>query len=127
MAKGLPVIPGADIKLGRQEGAENQNWVGVNIYGDDPSKLQDIAREARTRFRARPGFSEIHTDSDKMPLPPAPSASVRLQLGWRSHEYCRYRDSIPSQLFVITGYWWIRRYPALPDLNCALPCRDPSK
>ena len=31
MAKGLPVIPGADIKLGRQEGAENQNWVGVNI------------------------------------------------------------------------------------------------
>lgn len=65
MAKGLPVIPGADIKLGRQEGAENQNWVGVNIYGDDPSKLQDIAREARTRLRARPGFSEIHTDSDK--------------------------------------------------------------
>ena len=65
MAKGLPVIAGADIKLGRQEGAENQNWVGVNIYGDDPSKLQDIAREARTRLRARPGFSEIHTDSDK--------------------------------------------------------------
>ena len=30
-----------------------------------PSKLQDIAREARTRLRARPGFSEIHTDSDK--------------------------------------------------------------
>ena len=65
MAKGLPVIAGADIKLGRQEGAENQNWVGVNIYGDDPSKLQDIAREARTKMRARPGFSEIHTDSDK--------------------------------------------------------------
>ena len=42
------MIAGADIKLGRQEGAENQNWVGVNIYGDDPSKLQDIAREART-------------------------------------------------------------------------------
>ena len=59
------MIPGADIKLGRQEGAENQNWVGVNIYGDDPSKLQEIAREARTRLRPRPGFSEIHTDSDK--------------------------------------------------------------
>ena len=65
MAKALPVIPGADIKLGRQEGAENQNWLGVNIYGDDPSKLQDLAREARTRLRARPGFSEIHTDSDR--------------------------------------------------------------
>ncbi len=65
MARDLPVIPGADIKLGRQEGAENQNWLGVNIYGDDPSKLQDLAREARTRLRARPGFSEIHTDSDR--------------------------------------------------------------
>ena len=65
MAKGLPVIPGADIKLGRQEGAENQNWLGVNLYGDDPSKLQELASEARTRLRARPGFSEIHTDSDK--------------------------------------------------------------
>lgn len=65
MAKGLPVIPGADIKLGRQEGAENQNWLGVNIYGEDPQKLQDIAREARQRLRTRPGFNEIHTDSDK--------------------------------------------------------------
>ena len=39
--------------------------MGVNIYGDDPSKLQEIAREARTKLRSRPGFSEIHTDSDK--------------------------------------------------------------
>jgi len=65
IAAGLPIIPGADIKLGRQEGAENQNWLGVNLYGDDPSKLQELASEARTRLRARPGFSEIHTDSDK--------------------------------------------------------------
>jgi hydrophobic/amphiphilic exporter-1 (mainly G- bacteria), HAE1 family len=65
MADGLPVIPGADIKLGRQEGAENQNWIGVNIYGEDPGKLQELATEARVRLRANPGFSEIHTDSDK--------------------------------------------------------------
>ncbi|HYP07010.1 MAG TPA: efflux RND transporter permease subunit, partial [Bryobacteraceae bacterium] len=65
MAKGLPVIPGAEIKLGRQEGAEAQNWVGVNLYGDDPSKLVELARDARLKLRAMPGFSEIHTDSDK--------------------------------------------------------------
>jgi HAE1 family hydrophobic/amphiphilic exporter-1 len=65
MAKDLPVIPGADIKLGRQEGAESQNWLGVNLYGEDPTKLQDLAREARKRLRERPGFSEIHIDSDR--------------------------------------------------------------
>jgi HAE1 family hydrophobic/amphiphilic exporter-1 len=65
MAKDIPVVPGAEIKVGRQEGAENQNWLGVNIYGDDPTKLQDLAREARTRLRSRPGFAEIHTDSDR--------------------------------------------------------------
>jgi HAE1 family hydrophobic/amphiphilic exporter-1 len=65
MAKEMPVIAGADIKVGRPEGAENQNWLGVNIYGDDPSKLQELAREGRTRLRTRPGFSEIHTDSDR--------------------------------------------------------------
>ncbi|MFN0102418.1 MAG: efflux RND transporter permease subunit [Bryobacteraceae bacterium] len=65
MAKDLPVIAGADIKVGRQEGAENQNWLGVNLYGEDPTKLQDLAREARTRLRTKPGFSEIHTDSDR--------------------------------------------------------------
>jgi len=65
MAKDLPVIAGADIKLGRQEGAENQNWIGVNLYGEDPAKLQGLAREARTRLRTKPGFSEIHTDSDR--------------------------------------------------------------
>jgi HAE1 family hydrophobic/amphiphilic exporter-1 len=62
MAKAMPVIPGADIKLGRQDGAESQNWIGVNLFGDDPAKLQELAREARTRLRQRPGFSEIHTD-----------------------------------------------------------------
>lgn len=65
MAKNLPVIPGAEIKLGRQEGAQNQNWIGVNLFGDDPTKLQAIAKEARSRLRLRPGFSEIHTDLER--------------------------------------------------------------
>ena len=65
MAKSMPVIPGAEIKLGRQEGAESQNWIGVNLFGEDPAKLQEIAREARQRLRARPGFSEIHTDLER--------------------------------------------------------------
>jgi HAE1 family hydrophobic/amphiphilic exporter-1 len=65
LAKELPVIPGADIKLGRQEGAENQNWIGVNVFGDDPGRLQEIAKEARTRLRQRAGFSEIHTDLER--------------------------------------------------------------
>jgi HAE1 family hydrophobic/amphiphilic exporter-1 len=65
LAKEMPVIPGAEIKIGGQEGAENRNWMGINLYGEDAAKLQDLAREARTRLRQRPGFSEIYTDSDK--------------------------------------------------------------
>lgn len=65
MSKDLPTIPGAEIKIGGQEGAENRNWIGVNLYGEDSAKLQDLSREARTRLRAKPGFAEIHTDSDK--------------------------------------------------------------
>jgi HAE1 family hydrophobic/amphiphilic exporter-1 len=65
MAKELPVIPGADIKLGRQEGAESQAWIGVNVYGEDSAKLQQIARDARVRLRQTPNFTEIHTDLDR--------------------------------------------------------------
>lgn len=65
IAKALPVIPGAEIRLGRQEGAESQNWIGVNIYGDESSTLQRLVREARTRLRTKPGFVEIHNDLDR--------------------------------------------------------------
>jgi HAE1 family hydrophobic/amphiphilic exporter-1 len=65
MAKQLPVVPGADIKLGRQEGAESQTWIGVNFNGEDSATLQGLAREARNRLRQRPGFVEIHTDADR--------------------------------------------------------------
>ncbi|HYO81205.1 MAG TPA: efflux RND transporter permease subunit [Bryobacteraceae bacterium] len=65
MAKEIPVLPGADIKLGRQEGAESQNFIGVNVFGEDPAKLQELAKQARTLLRAKPGFSEIHTDLER--------------------------------------------------------------
>lgn len=61
----LPVIPGAEIKLGTQEGAESRTWLNVSLYGDDPTTLQALAGEAKKRVRNRPGFSEIYTDLDK--------------------------------------------------------------
>jgi hydrophobic/amphiphilic exporter-1 (mainly G- bacteria), HAE1 family len=64
ISDGLPVIPGAQIRLGGQEGGENRNWVGVSLYGEDPSRLMDLAREARKRMRQSGQFSEIHTALD---------------------------------------------------------------
>ncbi|MGH9627582.1 MAG: efflux RND transporter permease subunit, partial [Bryobacteraceae bacterium] len=65
LTKELPVIAGAEIKLGRQEGAESQAWLGVNLFGEDSSTLQLLAREAKNRLRRYPGFTEIHTDLDR--------------------------------------------------------------
>lgn len=65
ISKELPVIPGAEIRLGRQEGVESQTWIGVNLYGEDSSTLQRLAREARQRLKRRPGFAEVHTDMDR--------------------------------------------------------------
>jgi len=61
----LPVIPGAEIKLGRQEGAEAQTWIGVNLYGEETATLQGLARDARRRLLSLDGFSEVHTDLDR--------------------------------------------------------------
>lgn len=60
IAEGLPVIPGAEISMGRQEGA-NQNWIGVNLYGEDPTRLMELAREARKRLLRTGRFAEVHT------------------------------------------------------------------
>ncbi|MDX1983454.1 MAG: efflux RND transporter permease subunit, partial [Bryobacteraceae bacterium] len=65
ISKGLPVIPGANINLGRQEGAQAQTWLEVNLYGEDPEALMALAREARARLRRNPKFVEIHTDADR--------------------------------------------------------------
>jgi HAE1 family hydrophobic/amphiphilic exporter-1 len=65
IATELPVIPGAEIKLGRQEGAEAQTWISMNLFGDDSTTLQALAREARNRLRKTGKFSEIHNDLDR--------------------------------------------------------------
>ncbi|MFZ0427999.1 MAG: efflux RND transporter permease subunit [Acidobacteriota bacterium] len=64
IADGLPVIPGAQIRLGNQEGGENRNWIGISLYGEDPARLMDLAREARRRLLRSDQFSEIHTALD---------------------------------------------------------------
>ncbi len=63
--EGLPVIPGAEIKLGRQEGTQGSNWMGVNIYGEDSVVLQDLAARIRRQLIAHGGFAEVHTALDR--------------------------------------------------------------
>ncbi len=65
ISDGLPVIPGAEIRLGRQEGAQNDNWYGVNIYGDDSVVLQQLAGQVRRELLADGEFVEVHTGLDR--------------------------------------------------------------
>ena len=58
---GLPVIPGARIQL-NQDGGADKNWISANLYGDSPSVLQELAREARQRLLRRDGIAEVYTD-----------------------------------------------------------------
>ena len=59
------MIPGAEIKLGRQEGAEAQNWVGRESLWRRPDETSGTAARCPDEVACRPGFTEIHTDSDK--------------------------------------------------------------
>ncbi|MDA2923143.1 efflux RND transporter permease subunit [Acidobacteria bacterium AH-259-L09] len=65
IAAGLPVIPGAEIRLDFQEGAENRNWIGVNLYGEDSTILMELAREAKKRFIGSGQFAEIRRALDR--------------------------------------------------------------
>lgn len=65
IASGLPILPGAQIELA-QEGDNDRNWITANLYGDDPSMLTSLHRQARESLRAVPGIAEIHTDSSGM-------------------------------------------------------------
>lgn len=65
IAEGLPVIPGAQIRLGGQEGGENRSWLSVSLYGEDTSRLMELAREARRRMRQTGQFAEIHSALDR--------------------------------------------------------------
>ena len=62
IAQGLPVIPGAWIKLG-QDGGNDRNWVSANIYGNDPEVLGELAREARETLLETDGFAEVYADT----------------------------------------------------------------
>jgi len=65
IADGLPVIPGAEIRTGRQEGSENQNWISLNLYGDDSMTLAGLAVEARKRLKKNPDFMEVFSDLER--------------------------------------------------------------
>ena len=65
IARELPVIAGAEIAPGQQAGAQTQEGISVNLYGDDPDTLQALAREAKRRLKEKPGFMEVHTDLDR--------------------------------------------------------------
>ena len=65
ISEGLPVIAGAEIRLGGQEGGQNEHWISVNILGEAPAQLQELAGEARRRLLQDPTFAEVHTALDR--------------------------------------------------------------
>ncbi|MBN2433585.1 MAG: efflux RND transporter permease subunit [Acidobacteria bacterium] len=65
MAKNLPVVPGADISLGRQRGADNSNWIGANIYGEDTRTLNRFIAQAKSELKKNPLIKEIYTPEEQ--------------------------------------------------------------
>jgi HAE1 family hydrophobic/amphiphilic exporter-1 len=65
IADGLPVIPGAEIRLGRQDGSQGETWIGVNLYGEDSVRLLGLADKARKQLEKNVEFNEIHTALDR--------------------------------------------------------------
>ena len=65
ISEGLPIIPGAKIGLGRQGGAQNQQWIQVSIFGDDPQALVKLASESREKLLSRPGFTQVNSALDQ--------------------------------------------------------------
>ena len=57
----LPVIPGATIELGREDGGD-RNWINVNIYGDEPKVLRELTQQARQALLQVDGITEVYTD-----------------------------------------------------------------
>jgi HAE1 family hydrophobic/amphiphilic exporter-1 len=62
---GLPIVPGAKIEPGMQGGAQNREWISVNLYGDDPATLSNLAAEAKRRLLANSDFSDVYTALDE--------------------------------------------------------------
>ena len=57
---GLPVIPGAEIKPGRQAGAQSETWVSANIFGDNPMVLGGLAAEAKKKLQGMDDFGDVY-------------------------------------------------------------------
>jgi HAE1 family hydrophobic/amphiphilic exporter-1 len=57
---GLPIIPGAEIKPGRQEGAQSETWVSANIFGDNPTVLGGLAAEAKNKLQEFDDFGDVY-------------------------------------------------------------------
>ena len=64
ISAGLPVIPGCRIELSGAGGRQNREGIGVSLYGDDPQILEGLLREARTRLRQHPDFSQVSAPRD---------------------------------------------------------------
>ncbi|MEZ5391816.1 MAG: efflux RND transporter permease subunit [Bryobacterales bacterium] len=64
LTKGLPVIPGATIRIGGQQGANNSNWIGANLYGDDPTELTRIGQDLRRRILDLGTFDRVNLGRD---------------------------------------------------------------
>jgi HAE1 family hydrophobic/amphiphilic exporter-1 len=62
---GLPVVAGAKIKPGMQEGAQNQSFISANIHGDNPTVLNRIGSDLKKLLLARNDFSEVFTELDQ--------------------------------------------------------------
>jgi HAE1 family hydrophobic/amphiphilic exporter-1 len=65
LTKGLPVIPGATIRVGGQQGANNSNWIGANLYGDDPTELTRIGQDLRRRLMELGTFDRVNLGRDE--------------------------------------------------------------
>ena len=64
ISSGLPVIPGCRIELSGQSGRQNREGINVSLYGDDHRVLDGLLREARTRLREHPDFSQVSAPRD---------------------------------------------------------------
>jgi HAE1 family hydrophobic/amphiphilic exporter-1 len=74
LGEGLPVIPGAAIRIGGQQGGNNGNWIGANLFGEDPSELTRIGQDLRRKFLELSHFERIQVGHDD------PSEEVQCRL-----------------------------------------------
>ncbi len=61
-----PKRPGVEMRTSwRQAGANQQGTVTVSLYGDDTSRLTELAEEVERRLRSIPDFLSVNTDLEQ--------------------------------------------------------------